>query len=116
MDELKKKLDIINEDVTEIKIATARLEINYDNNNKILDRLTASVEHHIKRTDALEELVLELKSQQERADLSIENKVSLLDRDLNNHIDKVKLTVYILTLLGAGLIGLKELGVLDKLF
>jgi len=71
MKEIKDKLDTLSSDVQEIKLNVVKLESSYDNANHILDRLTTSVEHHIKRTDELQDLVTEVRVQ-----------TQLLQRDL----------------------------------
>jgi hypothetical protein len=101
---MKDKLDGIISDIHEVKINIVKLESNYEKSIEILDRLTLSVEHHIKRTDELQDIVTKLSTQQELADLRIDNEVG-----------KVKLVIMVLGTLGATLLFLKELGILDKL-
>lgn len=105
MEEVKRKLDDIVEDISEMKVNVAKIEINHERTTDILDRLTSSVEHHIKRTDELQDLVIELKLQQE-----------LTKADLQKKKELDRMILYTLGAVGTILLAFKELGLLDKLF
>lgn len=105
MKELNEKIDKLAEDIYEIKLNLIKFEHNYENSNNILDRLTASVEHHIKRTDELQNLTLEMKLQ-----------TTLLKKDLDGSYLAVKFVIGTVAALGSLTLFLKELGILDKLF
>ncbi len=91
------KIDNIREDITDLKVIAARLDENLKQNNEILDRLTSSVEEHVKRSDNLEQMVL-------------------LDKQaLQNKIDSDKLIWTVLCAVGVIFLALKELGIFDKL-
>lgn len=102
---MKEKLDGIISDIHEVKINIVKLESNYDKSIEILDRLTLSVEHHIKRTDELQDIVARLNTQQE-----------LSEQRIDHEVGKVKLVIMVLASLGATLLFLKEIGILNKLF
>ncbi len=92
------KIDKILDDVNDLKIVAARQEINMENITKILDRLTSSVEEHVKRSD------------------NFEKSLALVSQDLQNKKDRDLLVVGVLGTLGAIFLFLKQLGILDKLF
>lgn len=85
------KLDKIVEDVNEIKV--------------ILARNTSSLELHIKRTDLAEQNLEQLR-QEVSDDL----------KPIKEHINMVKGAMWLLGVLGAALLGLQQLGILNKLF
>lgn len=102
---VESKIDNIVEDVNEVKIAITKLEGSYDRSMQILDRLTVSVEHHIKRTDVLQDMLGALNLEQALTKQKIENEKS-----------KNKLIYVVLAFVGTVILGLKQLGILDKLF
>ena len=104
MEHIEKKLDNIVSEVNEMKISMVKLESNYDKSIDILDRLTTSVEHHIKRTDELQDLSVDLKLQ-----------IELTKQDLQNKKDRDKLILTVLSVVAAIVLGLKELGLFDIL-
>ena len=104
MEHIEKKLDNIVSEVNEMKISMVKLESNYDKSIDILDRLTTSVEHHIKRTDELQDLSVDLKLQ-----------IELTKQDLHNKKDRDKLILTVLSVVAAIVLGLKELGLFDIL-
>lgn len=104
MKNIEDKIDDIQQDITEIRIALVKHEANYDKAVNILDRLTSSVEHHIERTDKLQELVQTLKNDQLTIAAKLEKKKS------NDQMIWMTLVA-----VGTIIIGLKELGILDKL-
>ena len=90
------KIDKILDDVTELKIVAVKQEINMELITKILDRLTLSVEEHVKRSD------------------NFEKGLAFVGQDLQNKKDRDLLIVAVLGALGAVLLFLKEFGILDK--
>lgn len=92
------KIDNIKDDITDLKVILARLDENLKKNTEILDRLTASVEEHVKRSDSLEQMVL------------------LDKQDLQNKKDSDKLIWTVLCAVGVVLLALEKLGVFNKLF
>lgn len=108
MNNLNDKVDKIVEDVGDLKIAVAKLEVSHEKSNDILERITESVEYHIKRSDSLEELVDVVK-----------NEFILLKQDqirLDEKSKRINIVMYVLGAVGAVILGLNELGVLQKLF
>lgn len=108
MNNLNDKVDKIVEDVGDLKIAVAKLEVSHEKSNDILERITESVEYHIKRSDSLEELVDVVK-----------NEFVLLKQDqirLDEKSKRINIVMYVLGAVGAVILGLNELGVLQKLF
>lgn len=105
---MKEKLDQVITDIHEVKINIVKLESNYDRSVEILDRLTVSVEHHIKRTDELQDIVTKLNARQDLADQK-------LDSEISNIKEKAALVLYVLGSIAATLLFLKEIGILDKL-
>lgn len=103
------KLDKISENIVELKVAMAKLDANYGKAVEILDRLTVSVEEHIRRTDALEEMIM---LEQKKNELAIVKINAELEKKKSN--DKMVWTV--LVAVGAIILGLNQLGVLQKLF
>jgi hypothetical protein len=81
---LNDKVDRIVEDVGDLKIAVAKLDVSHVKTNSILERITDSVEYHIKRSDKLEELValikeehIQLKNNQVATEKKIEAKTEV---------------------------------------
>lgn len=109
---LNNKVDKIAEDVGDVKIAVAKLEVSHDKTNDILERITESVEYHIKRSDKLEDLVASTNTEF----ISLRQQQLLMEERLNNKSDSVKLVMYVLAAVGAIVLGLNELGILQKLF
>ena len=109
---LNDKVDKIAEDVGDLKVAVAKLDVSYDKTNEILERITESVEYHIKRSDKLEELVSVTKCEF----VVLRQQQLLMEERLNNKSDSVKLIMYVLAAVGAIILGLNELGILQKLF
>lgn len=104
MEIIQKKLDNIVSEVNEMKVSMVKLEANYDKSIDILDRLTSSVEHHIRRTDELQDLSVDLKLQ-----------IELTKQDLQNKKDRDKLILTVLSVVAAIVLGLKEVGLFDIL-
>ena len=105
MDRIESKIDNIVEDVHEVKIALTKLEGDYARSMQILDRLTDSVEHHIRRTDQLQELLGKFNTDQQ-----------LLNQKIEDSKARNKLIYMVLGVVGTIILGLKQLGILDKLF
>lgn len=99
------KIDNIVEDINEVKIAITKLESSYEQSINILDRLTNSVEHHIRRTDELQDVMGKFNIQQE-----------LLKQKVEDDKSRHKLIYVVLGIVGTVILGLKQLGILDKLF
>lgn len=95
---LDEKIDKLAEAINEINVTMARQEVNLKNNTDHLDRLTGSVEEHVKRSD------------------NTDKAVALLQANLENKKDTDKMILTVLTAVGAVLLALKELGIFDKLF
>lgn len=96
------------EDIVELKVTVAKQEVNLENQSKILDRLTDSVELHIRRTAALEDLVEIVRSE-------IDSKIETEIKPIKTHIHFVKGAIWaagiIITVIGA----LYKVGILQKL-
>ncbi len=103
------KFQRIADDITILKVTLAKQEVNSQNYNKLLDRLTESVEIHVKRSNAIEELV-------ELVRTETATKIETEILPIKAHIHFIKGAMYALGLLGAGLMALKSLGILDKIF
>lgn len=101
---VESKIDNIVEDVNEVKIAITKLEGGYERSVEILDRLTSSVEHHIKRTDELQNIVI---------DSTL--KLALVEQRIEDDKARSKLIYMVLAVVGTIILGLKQLGILDKL-
>lgn len=91
------KIDKIIEDMTDLKIVITKQEINIENIGKVLERLTLSVEDHVDRSN------------------KFEKALELLKQDLQNKKDRDLLILGVLSALGATLLFLKQLGILDKI-
>lgn len=113
---LNYKIDKIVEDVNDLKITSAKLEINHQKTNEILERITDSVEYHIKRSDKLEELVGLIKTEHNNLILSQEFNKKELENKIENKKNNDKLIWVVLAAVGAIILGLNELGILSKLF
>lgn len=109
---LNDKVDKIAEDVNELKIGMAKLDISYEKTNEILERITESVEYHIKRSDKLEELVALIKEEH----IQLKNNQEATEKKIDTKTDSIKLIMYVLATVGAIILGLNELGILQKLF
>jgi hypothetical protein len=99
----------IADDITELKVTLAKQEVNAENSNKILDRLTESVETHVRRSAALENLVELVRSE---TAAKIESEIL----PIKAHVHFVKGAIYTLGILGALLMALQQLGILQKIF
>lgn len=97
------------DDIVELKVSVAKQEVNLTNQNKTLDRLTDSVELHIRRTAALEDMVELVRSE---IDAKIESEI----KPIKTHVHFVKGAIWaagiVITALGA----LYKSGVLHKFF
>jgi LPS sulfotransferase NodH len=98
----------IAEDITELKVVIAKQEVNAGNMNKILDRLTESVEVHVRRSDSLEKLV-ELVRTETSAKIEAEMK------PIKAHIHFIKGAMWAIGGVGALLLALDKMGILQKL-
>lgn len=98
MSVLKQNFEKIKDDINDIKIAIVKIEQNIETNNDILDKLTITVEEHVRRSNAIESMVL-------------------LDKQaLENKKDSDKLIWAVLCAVGVIFLAFKQLGILDKLF
>lgn len=116
----EQKLDKLAEDLTEMKIAFVKQEANYEKAVEILERLSASVVEHIRRTDALE-AVVELSKHEQSVDLEklkTDNQMKLmaLQAELDKKKETDKMIWIVLTAVGGFTLALNELGILQKLF
>lgn len=103
--DVHERLDIMAEDIVDLKIVSAKQELNLAKNTEILGELKDSVVTHVKRSDATDKLVS-----------LAEKKIELLEQKLENKKENDKLVWTVLCAVGAILLALKELGILDKLF
>ncbi len=112
------KLDRISEDVIELKIIGAKQSV-------ILERLTESVELHVKRSDALEDLYAMVREEQIKIKAEHDLTKTLLEANIaaqevrineksNLMWNTISTTFYTLSALGAVLLALHELGFLEK--
>lgn len=113
------KLDKISEDIVELKVISGR-------QSEILERLTESVEHHVKRSDTLEDLYamlreeqLKLKSEQELTKQLLAANIAAQEARANEKANLITNTLntifYTLSAVGAVLLALHEFGVFEKL-
>lgn len=103
--DVQEKLDIMAEDIVDLKIVCAKQELNLEKNTEILGELKDSVIIHVKRSDATDKLIA-----------LAEKKIDLLDQKIENKKENDKLIWTILSAVGAIFLALKELGIFDKLF
>lgn len=96
--EINKKLDQIQDDVLDIKLT--------------LERNTASLEEHIRRT-AIAEKRIEMLAQQ---DINLEKEVNKKLGPISDHVKMVNWTIKLLGVLGVVLIALDQLGILKLAF
>lgn len=108
-DNINQKLDLVVQDVNDIKLSQVRHESQQDRMNEILGKLTESVEYHIKRTDTLEELVSLYKSD---SDANLTKELE----PIKSHINVLKGITYAVTAVGAIVMALYQMGILQKLF
>jgi hypothetical protein len=109
---LNDKVDKIVEDVGDLKVAVAKLDVSHDKTNSILERITDSVEYHIKRSDKLEELVALIKEEH----IQLKNNQDATEKKIEAKTESIKLVMYVLATVGAIFLGLNELGIIQKLF
>lgn len=95
---IDEKLDKIRDDVVELKVTSARQDESLQRITEILDRLTSSVEEHVKRSDNTDKMV------------------ALLQAELEHKKQNDKTVLTVLAAVGAVFLALKQLGILDKLF
>lgn len=114
------KLDKIADDITDLKVALVNQENNYKTAVDILDRLTKSVEEHIRRTDALEALVALTKHEQdvdlEKMKLDNQLKLMTLQADIDKKKSNDRMIWTVLVAVGGVIMALHQLGILQKLF
>lgn len=121
------KLDKIAEGIDELTTIVMRQEYEIKAINEHLDRLADSVITHVKRSDAIQDLVVILKDQ--LSDLKVEHNLTktLLESridsekvssDNKNQLlwNTVKTVIGTLSSIGAILLALHELGILNKIF
>ena len=103
------KLNKVLEDLTDIKIILTRHEIFHEANTK-------NLETHIKRTNLAEQRIEML----HEADLELKENIESKLEPIKRHVDMVNITVKVLgitlTALGAIIMGLYSMGILQKLF
>ncbi|NDE09874.1 MAG: hypothetical protein EBZ95_04820 [Chitinophagia bacterium] len=108
MKNLESKLDKIIEDLNEVKIVQARHTVLHEKNTEDLER-------HILRTNIAEQRI-ELLT---KSDVELKEKLIEEIAPIQSHVHAVnigiKVLVWTLTAIGAILLGLKQLGILDKL-
>lgn len=103
------KLNKVLEDLTDIKIILTRHEVYHEANTK-------SLEDHILRTKIAEQRIEILHN----ADMELKEKIDEKLEPIKKHVDMVNITVKVvgitLTALGAIIMGLYSMGILQKLF
>lgn len=103
------KLDKILEDLTDIKVVLTRHEAYHEAN-------TRSLEEHILRTKQNELLIERLRQE----DLDLEKSIEAKIDPINQHVVRVETAVKVvgitLTVIGAIIMGLYSLGILQKIF
>jgi septation ring formation regulator EzrA len=115
-DIVNKKIDKIIDDVQELKITAAKQEVNHSATNAILERITASVEYHIKRTDKLEELVNEVRKEATSNNTDLKEDITKELKPIKTHITFVKGALWSLGILSTLAIALLKVPwVLEKL-
>lgn len=109
MRQLENKIDKILEDLNEVKVVQARHTVLHEKNTEDLER-------HILRTNLAEERIEMLT----KADIELKEEILAEINPIKSHVYAVnigiKVVVWTLTAIGAILLGLKQLGILDKLF
>lgn len=120
---MENKIDKISDDISELRMLVAKQEFSISSINSTLDRLTESVIVHVKRSDAIQDLVGLLKEELSRLNSEhtltkalLEAKIDAEKVSSQNMWDTLKTVLYTLSSVGAVLLALHELGVLDKLF
>ena len=103
-DKIVDELSNIKENISEIKTILARHEVLHERN-------TDSIEYHIKRTELAEKRIEMLQEN----DLSIKEQITVELAPIKAHISVLKGVGLALSILGAIIMGLHQLGVLDKL-
>lgn len=105
LNRIANELSNIREDIGDIKAILARHEVLHERN-------TESIEYHIKRTE-LAETRIEMLQQN---DAALKDQISEELAPIKAHINVLKGVGIALTIAGTILLGLKQLGILDKLF
>lgn len=109
MKHLENKIDKILEDLSEVKIVQAKHTILHEKNTQDLER-------HILRTD-LAEARIEMLT---KADVELKEELLVEISPIKSHVHAVdagiKVLIWTLTAIGAIVLGLKQLGILEKLF
>lgn len=109
MKHLENKIDKILEDLNEVKIIQARHTVLHEKNSEDLER-------HILRTD-LAETRIEMLT---KADSELKDELMQEITPIKNHINTinvaVKILLWVMATMGAILLGLHQLGILNKLF
>lgn len=116
----------ISEDIAELKMLITKQEFSISTIMATLDRLTDSVVMHVKRSDAIESLVKmlteELGNLRTEHDLARTLLVARIDAEKVSTDNKSELlwtvlrtVLYTLSSVGAVLLALHELGILDKI-
>lgn len=120
MKTIDQKLDKLSEDVIELRVAFVKQEANYEKAIEILDRLTDSVVEHVRRSDQIEELVEQHKAyndvQLEKLKHESEKELLKLQSDLSQKKSNDRMIWVVLMAIGGVILGLHELGILEKLF
>lgn len=109
MTEFKETIGKLAEDVVELKISAKATEITLKHNTTVLDRLTQSVEEHVARSNRLEELVG-----------LVRQEAQFNEKKLESHIHMVgviaKVIGITLAAIGSVILGLYQMGILQKIF
>lgn len=120
-------LNTIREDIGELKITVAKQESNLGYLTQILDSLKEDVRIHIKRSDSLEALhdvvkeeLIKLREEHKLTKQLLLSKIEKEQIQADNKNKSIwlilKTIFYTLSSVGAVLLALKQLEILDKLF
>lgn len=120
-------LELVKNDINELKVIVAKQEMNLDNLTRIMDDMKDDLKIHMKRSDALEDLFGLLKEEQirlrEEHNLAKHLLVSKIEQEQAKAEAKtetlwtvLKTVFYTLAAVGTVILALEQLKILDKLF
>lgn len=109
MAKLSDKLDQIISDINEIKVLQAEHTVLHRRN-------TDDLERHIKRTDLAEKRIEMLTQQDAQLKIDLLKEIEPIKRHVGVVEATIKVILLTLSMIGATILGLHQLGVFDKLF
>ena len=120
-------LELVKNDINELKVIVAKQEMNLNNLTRIMDDMKDDLKTHIKRSDTLEDLFGLLKEEQirlrEEHNLAKHLLISKIEQEQTKAEVKsetiwtvLKTVFYTLAAVGTVILALEQLKILDKLF